>query len=175
LEKYGSAYLYRKLKRFDRQAAQKIHPNDVRRIIRALEVFEATGKPISGLQRDREGLSKYYDVKIFCLNMDRSSLYKRIDSRVDKMFREGLLKEVKGLLRKKLSKTSRYAIGLGELAEYFEGKYDLAEAKRLMQRNTRHYAKRQLTWFRKDKRIEWVNIGVQDKPQQIAQRICSKL
>jgi len=175
LERYGSAYLYKKLKRLDRQAGQKIHPNDIKRIIRALEVFEATGKPISALQKEREGLGKDYDVQIFCLDMERSSLYQRIDARVDKMFRAGLIKEVKSLLKKKLSKTSRYAIGLSELAGYFEGRYDLAEAKRLMKRNTRHYAKRQLTWFRRDKRIEWINIGAQDRPKQIAQRIFSKL
>jgi tRNA dimethylallyltransferase len=175
LEKQGKDYLYKKLKLLDRQAAQKIHPNDIKRIIRALEVFGATGKPISRLQREREGLSKDYAVKIFCLNMDRGALYKRIDSRVDRMFRAGLLKEVRRLLKKKLSKTSRYAIGINELKGYLAGNYSLEEAKRLMKRNTRHYAKRQLTWFRKDKRIVWIDAGVQDKPQQIAQWIFSKL
>ena len=175
LKKYGKDYLYRKLKRFDHKAAGKIHPNDVKRIVRALEVFETTGKPISALQKKREGLSKYYDVKIFCLDMDRSSLYKRIDERVDKMFKAGLLKEVKGLLKKKLSKTSRYAIGLSELQGYFAGRYDLEEAKRLIKRNTRHYAKRQLTWFRKDKRIEWIAIQDKDKPAKVAQRLWKEL
>ncbi|MDD2679257.1 MAG: tRNA (adenosine(37)-N6)-dimethylallyltransferase MiaA [Candidatus Omnitrophica bacterium] len=171
LAKYGRDYLYKKLKRLDRQAAGKIHPHDTRRIIRALEVFEATGKPISGLQKEREGLSKYYDVRIFCLNMERSALYKRIDARVDKMFKAGLLKEVKRLLKKKLSKTSRYAIGISEVSGYLAGRYDLAEARRLMKRNTRHYAKRQLTWFRKDKRVQWINIQAKDTPAKIAGRL----
>jgi tRNA dimethylallyltransferase len=175
LEKQGKDYLYKKLKRLDRQAAQKIHPNDIKRIIRALEVFEATGKPISGLQKEREGLSKDYAVKIFCLNMDRGALYKRIDSRVDKMFRAGLLREVRRLLKKKLSKTSRYAIGINELKGFIEGKYSLEEAKRLIKRNTRHYAKRQLTWFRKDKRIQWVNIQDNATPVKVAGRLWKEL
>ncbi|MDD5196616.1 MAG: tRNA (adenosine(37)-N6)-dimethylallyltransferase MiaA [Candidatus Omnitrophica bacterium] len=175
LEKYGRDYLYKKLKRLDHKAAENIHPNDIKRTIRALEVFEATGKPISGLQKEREGLSKNYDIKIFCLNMERSALYKRIDGRVDKMFRAGLLKEARRLLKKKLSKTSRYAIGLNELAGYFEGKYDLAEAKRLIKRNSRHYAKRQLTWFRKDKRIQWFNIQGKDASAKVAGRLWKEL
>ncbi|MFA4989173.1 MAG: tRNA (adenosine(37)-N6)-dimethylallyltransferase MiaA [Candidatus Omnitrophota bacterium] len=175
LEKYGRNYLYKKLKRLDRQAAKNIHPNDVKRTIRALEVFGATGKPISELQKEREGLSKYYALKIFCLNMERSALYQRIDGRVDKMFRAGLLKEARRLLNKKLSKTSRYAIGLKELAGYFAGRYDLAEAKRLIKRNSRHYAKRQLTWFRKDKRIQWFNIQGKDTPAQVAGRLWKEL
>ena len=174
-EKYGNKYLYAKLKKADTAAAKKIHPNDIRRIVRALEVFEVTGKPISILQKCRVGLSNDHKVKVFCLDMDREALYKKIDGRVEDMFKAGLLKEVKGLLKKKLSKTSRCAIGIRELDGYFTGKYDLEEAKRLMKRNTRHYAKNQLTWFRKDKRVKWINIKAKDKPQQIAQRIFSNL
>ncbi|MDD5027499.1 MAG: tRNA (adenosine(37)-N6)-dimethylallyltransferase MiaA [Candidatus Omnitrophica bacterium] len=174
-KKYGRDYLYKKLKRLDHKAAENIHPNDIKRTIRALEVFETTGKPISRLQQEREGLNKNYDIKIFCLNMERSVLYKRIDIRVDKMFRAGLLKETRRLLKKKLGKTSRYAIGLNESAGYFEGKYDLAEAKRLIKRNTRHYAKRQLTWFRKDKRIQWLNILDKDTPAKVAKRLWKEL
>jgi len=171
----GNKYLYEKLKKVDSRAAKNIHPNDTRRVVRALEVFEVTGKPISGLQKKREGLSKDYDVKIFCLNMQRAFLYKRIDRRVDSMFKAGLLKEVKNLAGKKLSKTSRYAIGLNELNGYFKGLYDLEEAKRLMKRNTRHYAKRQLTWFRKDKRIKWIGIKENEAPSKIAGRLWKKL
>jgi len=174
-KEYGNKYLYEKLKKADNAAVKLIHPNDTRRIVRALEVFKITGKPISSLQKNREGLSKDYKIKIFCLNMDRLSLYRKIDNRVNSMFKAGLLKEVKGLLKKKLSKTSRYAIGIRELDGYLKGKYDLEEAKRLMKRNSRHYAKRQLTWFRKDKRIKWINIKEKDKPQQVAQRILRRI
>ncbi|MFH1198914.1 MAG: tRNA (adenosine(37)-N6)-dimethylallyltransferase MiaA [Candidatus Omnitrophota bacterium] len=158
-KKSGSEKLHLRLKKIDPAAAVKIHPNDTRRIVRALEVFKVTGQPISELQKQRSGLAKDYDVRIFCLNMAREKLYQRIDARVDKMFKEGLLREVKKLFKLKLSKTARFAIGIQELKGYFEGKYDLGEAKRLMKRNSRHYAKRQLTWFRKDKRIKWVELG----------------
>ncbi len=175
LKKYGRKYLYKKLKLVDRKAAEEIHPNDTKRVIRALEVFAATGRPISGLQAERKGLSRDYDIKIFCLNMERSSLYKKIDERVEHMFTQGLLAEARRLQRRKLSATSRYAIGINELKGYFKGKYDLEEAKRLIKRNTRHYAKRQLTWFRKDKRIQWISIKKNDSPRMIAQRLWKEL
>lgn len=174
-DKYGKNYLYNRLKAVDKAAAGKIHPNDTRRIVRALEVFQTSGKPISVLQKERSGLSRDYDVKIFCLNMNRASLYKRIDTRVDKMLKSGLLDEVKRLLGKELSKTAKVAIGLRELEGYLEGRYSLEEAARLMKRNSRHYAKRQLTWFRNNKRVNWINIKDKDKPKQVAQRIFKTL
>lgn len=164
----GSQYLYRRLKTVDPEAAVKIHPNDTKRIVRALEVFEVTGKPISYLQKQRIGLTEKYEVKTFCLDAKRDKLYKRINERVEKMFSKGLEQEVKGLLRKRLSKTAAFAIGLKELKGYFDGLYDLGEAKRLMKKNTRNYAKRQLTWFRKDRRIRWIEIGENDNPATIA-------
>ncbi|MFH0856152.1 MAG: tRNA (adenosine(37)-N6)-dimethylallyltransferase MiaA [Candidatus Omnitrophota bacterium] len=173
--KYGKGYLYNRLKKVDKSAAGRIHPNDLKRVIRALEVFEASGKPISALQKERKGLSNDYSVKIFCLNMDRAALYRRIDTRVDNMLKAGLLKEAKKLLAKQLSRTASAAIGIKETAGYFEGRHGLEEALRLIKRNTRHYAKRQLSWFRKDKRVKWVNIKDKDKPQKIAQRILKLL
>jgi len=174
-ERMGSGYLYNRLRKVDPVAALRIHPNDIKRIVRALEVFETTGKPISELQRQREGLCNNYDIRILCFNMQREGLYKKIDARVDKMFRSGLLDEVKKLLKLKLGKTASYAIGIRELKGYFDGVYDLEEAKRLIKRNTRLYAKRQLTWFRKDKRIEWTEVGEKEKPSSIANRIFQKL
>lgn len=172
-QKYGSQYLYRRLQDADYEAALKIHPNDAKRIIRALEVFESSGKPISYFQRQREGLVKDYDIRILCLNMQRERLIKRIDERVEKMFANGLAAEVKNLLKFKLSNTASFAIGMRELKGYFEGLYDLEEVKQLIKKNTRLYAKRQLTWFRKDKRIKWINIDAQEKPPGIANRIYS--
>ncbi|MCX5709187.1 MAG: tRNA (adenosine(37)-N6)-dimethylallyltransferase MiaA, partial [Candidatus Omnitrophica bacterium] len=174
-EKNGSANLYKRLNKVDAQAAAKIHPNDTRRIVRALEVFESTGKPISLLQKERKGLSADYDVKIFCLNAKREELYRKIDSRVDKMFESGLVDEVRKLLKIKLSKTSRTALGIREVKGYLDGAYDLEEAKRLLKLNTRHYAKRQLTWFRKDKRIKWIKVSAKDKPNTIRDKIWKKL
>jgi len=169
----GNQYLYKRLQEADPQAAKKIHPHDTKRIIRALEVFTSTGKPISSLQKQRKGLNDEFDVRIFCLNMERQELYKRIEKRVDKMFAQGLVVEVKRLLKLSLSRTASYAIGIRELRDYFKGLYDLERAKELIKRNTRRYAKSQLTWFRKDKRIRWIEVD--DKSaKEVAEEIhCS--
>lgn len=174
-EKSGSIRLYERLKNIDPPAAEKIHPHDTKRIIRALEVFASTGKPISELQKQRRGLSLEYEVKIFGLDMRRDRLYQRIDGRVDEMFRRGLESEVKKLLKKKLSKTASCAIGIKELGGYFKGAYGLEEAKSQIKKNTRNYAKRQMTWFRKDSRIEWLEIDDKETPGQVAKRIFKKL
>ncbi len=171
IEVKGSNYLHDKLKKADPEAALRIHPNDTKRIVRALEVFESTGQPISKLQKERKGLANEYDIRIFCLNMERDKLYQRIEERVDKMFNKGLMEEVKKLLKLKLSRTASFAIGIKELKGHFDGLYDLEEAKNLIKKNTRNYAKRQLTWFRKDKRIKWIEVDEQDKPIAIARKI----
>ena len=167
----GRNYLYNGLKKVDPEAAAKTHPNDTKRLIRALEVFKITGKPISELQKLRRGLSENYDIIVIGLDMNRENLYRRIDERVDKMFKKGLAFEVKRLLKLKLGKTASCAIGIKELKGYFDGEYDLEEVKRKIKQSTRNYAKRQLTWFRKDKRIRWINVGEKDKPTLIANRI----
>jgi len=154
-KEYGSQKLHADLARVDPQAAAKIHPNDAKRIIRALEVFKVSGKPISQMQSARKGLGDEYDIRIFCLDMPREELDKRIDLRVDQMFRQGLVKEVKELLKARLSKTAAMAIGIKEVKGYLNGEYGLQEAKIMMKKNTRKYARRQMTWFRKDKRIVW--------------------
>ncbi len=175
-EDYGSGFLYERLLKVDPTAAVKIHPNDTRRIVRALEVFEITGKPISLLQKQRKGIADKYDLRIFCLNMQRDKLYKRIEERVNRMFNRGLVDEVRRLFyRQRLGKTAAAAIGVRELKGYFDGAYDLNEAKRQMVRSTCLYAKRQLTWFRKDKRIKWIEIGDNEKPVTIAKRIFEEI
>jgi len=164
----GEGYLYKKLLRTDPEAALKIHPHDTRRVIRAMEVYLKTGQPISVLQKQRKGLGPEYSVAVFGLNCSRSQLYKNINSRVDKMFKQGLVAEVKRLLKYKLSKTANCAIGISQLKDYFSGEISLGQAKLLMQQASRQYAKRQLTWFRKDKRIKWINIKSSDTPARIA-------
>jgi tRNA dimethylallyltransferase len=171
----GQAYLYRRLVKVDSAAAARIHPHDARRIIRALEVYLKTGNCISKLQRKRVGLSREYQVGAFGLNSQREFLYNAIDRRVEKMFACGVVNEVKRLLKTKLSLTAKYAIGIPEIKGYLEGNYDLSESKRLMQRNSRRYAKRQLTWFRKDKRIKWVKVKYKETPGEIAKRIYEQL
>jgi len=175
LEKFGREHLYEKLKNVDPEAAAKIHPNDSRRIIRALEVFESTGKTITSLKKQRKGLGEKYEIAVFCLNMERQELRHRIKRRANKMFSRGLTAEVKKLLRLKLSKTASQAIGIKELRGYFDGLYDLEKAKELIAQSTCQYAKRQLTWFRKDKRIQWIEIGSKETSQSIAKRIKEKI
>ncbi len=156
--KKGSLYLHKRLERIDRIAAEKIHPNDTKRIIRALEVHKLTGKPISLLWKSRKGLDRQkYDILIFGLNKDREELYRDINQRVEDMFTRGLLNEVKTTLAAKPSLTCRQAIGIREIQGYLCGQYDLETAKELIKKNTRNYAKRQLTWFRKDKRVIWLD------------------
>jgi len=172
-ENKGINFLYERLRGIDAQAARKIHPNDLKRIVRALEVYQKTGKTISELKKTRKGLSDKYDILIFGLNKDREKLYQDINSRVEEMFEQGLVTEVKKLMPLKLSLTCRQAIGINEIKGYLEGKYGLEEAKELIKRNTRRYAKRQLTWFRKDKRIIW--IGAQEGKRtvkKIIEKIC---
>lgn len=172
---FGKEFLYEKLNKSDPDAAAKIHPNDTKRIIRALEVFETTGKPISALQKQRKGLVNDFDIKIFCINMEREKLKERIDRRVEKMFLNGLVRETKRLLKSKLSRTAGSAIGIKELKGYFDGKYNLEEAKLAIKRNTKEYAKRQLTWFRKDKRIKWIQIKKDEPAEEIARKIWKEL
>lgn len=153
----GSGYLHRKLQEVDPESALKIHPNDAKRIIRALEVHKLTGKPISELQKKRKGPLDKYEIVVFGLNKDREVLYKNIHQRVDEMFERGLVNEVKKLLKGNLSLTCKQAIGIREIRDYLEGKCALEQAKDRLKKNTRNYAKRQLTWFRKDKRIIWLD------------------
>lgn len=155
--KKGNAFLHNKLKKIDPVAASKIHPNDTKRIIRAIEVYQLTGKPISRLWKTRKGLdTKKYEINVFGLNKEREGLYRDINQRVEDMFSQGLVNEVQAVLAKNPSLTCRQAIGIKEIQGYFEGKYGLEYAKELIKKNTRNYAKRQLTWFRKDKRIIWL-------------------
>jgi tRNA dimethylallyltransferase len=155
----GPAALYEKLKAVDPEAAAKIDSGHSRRIIRALEVYEVARQPISVLQKKKSGLRDKYDIRVFGLNRDREDLYQRIDRRVEAMIGNGLLDEVRGLLKRKLSKTAYCCIGVREIEGYFKGACSLDEAMRLIKRNSRHYAKRQMTWFRRDKSIEWINVS----------------
>jgi len=174
-QKFGNPRLYERLQKVDPQAASRIHPNDLRRIIRALEVYKKTGKPISEWQKKRRGAWGNYDIRIFGLRRAKKALVKRINMRIDSMFDSGLVNEVKKLLKKKLSRTAACAIGVREIKGYLEGKYDLEEAKRQMQHNTRLYAKRQMTWFRKDKRIKWIRVVERDTLKKIVSKIYSFL
>jgi len=174
-DEFGAEILYKRLEEIDKEAAAGIHPNDQRRILRALEVYEKAKAPISRLKTNTVGLSDKYEIRIFGLNMERPALYKKIEERVDLMFRGGLVEEAKGLMRQKLSLTASQALGYKEVFAFLRGEYNIEETKRLIKRNTRHYAKRQLTWFRRDKRIEWIILDEDFDPKEIAKEIWKKL
>ena len=168
LKEQGAVVLHDRLRSLDPQAAARIHPNDPQRIIRALEVVESTGQPISGLQPRREGLWGRMPIMIFALNRPREELYRRSDERVEAMFADGLVDEVKKVSALALSLTAQKIIGIPEVTGYLNGTYDIERAKYLMKLNTRHYIKRQLTWFRRDKRITWIEVPADQTPDQVA-------
>ncbi len=170
-EKKGLEVLYERLKRLDIEAASKINPNDARRIVRALEVYVLTKRTITDFKKEASGLSKDYDVIIIGLNREPQDLYSRINDRVDEMFREGLADEIKCLSKLKLSQSASQALGIREVCGFLKKEYDIEEAKRLLKRNTRRFAKRQLTWFRPDKRIKWFEVKENEPPEQIANSI----
>lgn len=154
----GRDDLYSELKAVDPDGAAKIHPNDTRRVIRALEVYYLTGRPISWHKKNTQGISREYDIKIFGLTMPRDVLYKKIADRVEEMFAKGLVEEVRKLSAKKLSITAKSALGYKEVGGYLKGEYGLDKATELLKRNTRRFAKRQISWFRPDKRIKWIDV-----------------
>ncbi|MCK9573601.1 MAG: tRNA (adenosine(37)-N6)-dimethylallyltransferase MiaA [Candidatus Omnitrophica bacterium] len=154
-QKYGKERLHEELRKVDPQTAGKV--NDLRRIIRALEVYRLTGVPLSLKKQEAKGLWGNLPIRIFGLNFQREKLYERINERVDNMFEAGAVQEVEGLLKLDLSSTSEKIIGIKEISGYLKGEYNIEQAKELMKKNTRNFAKRQLTWFKADKRIEWIS------------------
>lgn len=169
--------LHRQLMQVDPEAAEKLHPNDTRRVIRALEVYHVSGVPISKHQYLHSQRAPKYNLLIAGLTMDRGRLYNRINQRVDKMMEEGLIQEVQTLLDKGYSPGSQALKGLGykEIIAYLRGEYDLEEAVRLLKRDTRHFAKRQLTWFRRDQRINWYNVEEYGNISKLAEEIGQKV
>ena len=153
LEKEGSEFLYKKLKEKDKSMAEKIHQNNGQRIIRALEILKSGKKKGDNFREE----NKDYNLIYLGLNMDRAKLYEKINQRVDKMVDLGLVDEVKNLLDEGLDKNSQSlkAIGYKEVISYLDGEIDFDEMVDLIKKNSRHYAKRQLTWFRRDDRIKW--------------------
>jgi tRNA dimethylallyltransferase len=156
-QEFGEPHLFRRLKTVDPEAAERIHSNDLVRMVRALEVYELTGKPISLLQRqgDYESFPMWF-VRIG-LNMERDELYHRIERRVGEMISAGLVEEVKMLKERGFSPKLRAlkTVGYQELFAYLDGEVDLHTAIENIKLNTRHYAKRQLTWFKHDKEVVW--------------------
>ena len=158
-EKRGPSFLYKRLSRLDREAADTIQPTDKVRIIRALEVIYLTGSPFSELTRKHAFSDRQFLALNLCLNIDRQVLYSRINTRTVSMIDSGLIGEVEGLLEMGYSPELKpmQSIGYRHIICYLKGRCDLDEATRLIQRDTRRYAKRQLTWFSADPDVIWVN------------------
>lgn len=159
-EEYGNEYIHKMLEKIDKESYERIHVMDRKRIIRALEIFEATGIPMSEQSSNFRKQIDKYNLVMVGLNMDREKLYERINLRVDKMIEAGLIDEVSSLLKMGYSKslTSMQGIGYKELIRYLEGDISLEESIELIKKGSRNYAKRQLTWFRRDSRIKWFNV-----------------
>lgn len=156
----GNDYIHEMLRTVDPEAYNRLHINDTKRIIRALEVYKHTGKTISQYQLESKNRDIEYNLAYFCLTMDRQKLYDRINKRVDIMFEMGLLDEVKKLKEMGYNKNmvSMQGIGYKEVLDYLDGLYSLEEVKDFIKQSSRRYAKRQLTWFRRDERINWIDI-----------------
>ena len=172
-EDKGLEYLYQELKKLDSIAASRIHPNDRKRIVRALEVYEITGEPISSLQQQFEAEKPIHNWNIIGLRREKAVENKQINARVKKMIDAGLVDEVKSLLAedKPLSQQARCAIGYAEIIEYLDGRINLEDAIELIKRNTRRLAKNQRTWFKTFKNVNWVDIEEDKSPEEISGQV----
>lgn len=155
----GNEYVHNLLKEIDPISYEKIHANNLKRVIRALEVYKVSGKPFSSFNDLETFYKSKYDIYYYVLTMNRDKLYDRINIRVDKMFSDGLLQECKNLKELGYNTTmqSMQGIGYKEILYYLDNKITLEEAREMIKQGSRNYAKRQLTWFRKDPRVKFIN------------------
>lgn len=173
----GKEYLYEVLKKVDPISAKKIHPNDLRRIMRALEFYYLTGEPISVQWELTKRKGSNYNTIMVGITMKRNLLYERINNRVDQMVKDGLVKEVEDLLEKgyKSNLKSMQSLGYSHIIKYLQRKWDWETAMTEFKRDTRRYAKRQLTWFRADERVTWFERDEQRIFNPILDSICFKI
>lgn len=174
-DKYGNCYVREMLKSCDIKSYERFHENDLRRIIRALEVYKITGKPISSVQKSINENPSDLKICAIGLNMDRTILYDRINNRVDIMLSSGLIDEVRRLLSMGYRRrfTSMQGLGYKEIASYIYGELSFDEAVNLLKQNTRHFAKRQLTWFRREEWINWYDVNAYNNKDDIVKNIAS--
>ena len=160
--------LHRMLEEVDPESAAEIHSNNIKRTIRALEFYHQTGKKISEHNAQEREKESPYNFAYFVLNDDRAKVYERIDRRVDLMMEEGLEDEVRRLKEAGMTQdmVSMKGLGYAELLHYLNGDYPLEEAVRLIKRNTRHFAKRQITWFKREKEVTWIDRGLYDNDER---------
>ena len=171
----GVASLHAELTRVDPVAAERIHPNDEKRIFRALEVFSKTGKPISELQTQWDSPGNKSDTMLIALRRERDDLHHRINSRVRRMVDMGLCGEVESLLDDPddLSPQAAQAVGYAEIIEHLQGQYSFEKAVEKIKINTRRLAKKQRTWFRRWREVIWFDLTPDEEPEQTAERIMS--
>ncbi len=157
-EEKGNQHVHDILQKIDPVKAAELHPNNLRRIIRAIEVYRITGKPVSVLQEEYKLSRKSYQFKILCIAREREDIYRRINERVEIMFDKGLVDEVQSLLENPegLSKQAKQALGYKEVIQYLDGGLTLDDAKEMVKQSTRRFAKRQMTWFRSFPDIQWL-------------------
>ena len=159
-EQNGPMYLHNMLREIDEKSADTIHYNNVKRVARAIEYYKQTGMKISEHNEEQRKKDSPYNYVYFVLNDDRKLLYDRINKRVDAMFDEGLIEEVRKLKERGVGRdaTSMQAIGYKEVLDYLDGLCTLDELKENIKNNTRHFSKRQITWFKRENDIEWINL-----------------
>ncbi len=170
-EESGAVYLHNKLKELDAAAARRIHPNNIKKVVRAIEAA-SEGQQVKDFARDLKPTADY-GAKLIGLTRERQELYERINLRVDQLMDMGLLAEVEGLMDRGLTEgdISMKGIGYKEMIGYLEGRYTLPEAVNLVKKNTRRYAKRQLTWFRRYQDMQWFNISQYDSDESCLEDI----
>ncbi|MBQ0110421.1 MAG: tRNA (adenosine(37)-N6)-dimethylallyltransferase MiaA [Oscillospiraceae bacterium] len=167
--------LYAELMKIDRESCEKISVNDTKRIIRALEIYYTTGKTKSQIDRDSQNGEKFVEPLYIGLNFsDREKLYERINSRVDRMINDGLLQEAREVLSKTAKNGAAQAIGHKELMPYILGEDTLENCVEKLKMQTRRYAKRQLTWFRKNENINWIYLDKTENPLEYAVNLCNE-
>ena len=177
-DRYGAEALHALLKEVDPKAAEAIHPNNIKRVIRALEYYEGTGRAISAHNEAQRKKSSPYRFAYYVLTDDRAKLYKRINERVDKMFDAGLEAEVRSLYDAGMTEDdmSMKGIGYREFFPYFAGKCTIEQVREQIKTDTRHFAKRQITWFKREKDARWVDIAdFKRDPKQIADYLAGRL
>lgn len=165
----GADYMHELLRQTDPESAQAIHKNNVKRVIRALEYYKQTGQKMSEHNAEEKQKESAYNFAYFVLNDDREVLYDRINRRIDIMLRDGLVDEVRGLMQRGLDKNyvSMQGLGYKEIIDYLKGECTLEEAVYILKRDTRHFAKRQLTWFGHEKEVIYVNVNEFDRNKEL--------
>lgn len=174
----GGEYLHQILEEVDPAAAAQIHANNIKRVIRAIEFYRQTGTRISEHNQTERQKQSPYDLFYYVLNEERQILYERIDRRVDQMIHDGLVEEVKSLARMGCTRTmvSMQGLGYKEILDYLEGACSLEEAIYIMKRDTRHFAKRQITWFKRERDVRWLNLWeFGDDREKVLEYILSEL